>query len=109
MVYTVQLSTCPVAEKPQMVVQLATPRLLSDNRSVPVTHNPPPAVLLGVQVPWVLLRGYRCLEWVESGRAGCSSLVVVLRVQEREVVDLTDDEQSPLVLAAVVKEDEVRV
>jgi hypothetical protein len=46
----------------------------------------------------------------ESGRAGCFSLLVVLRVRERETVDATgDDERSPLVTAAVVKEDGVRV
>jgi len=45
----------------------------------------------------------------ESGRAGCFSLLVVLKAWEREMVDPTGDEQSPLVTVAVVKEDGVRV
>jgi hypothetical protein len=44
-----------------------------------------------------------------SGRAGRFSLLVVLRVHEREMVDPTGDVQSPLVKAAVIKEDEVQV
>ena len=44
-----------------------------------------------------------------SGRAGRYSLLVVLRVHEREIVDPTGDVQSPLVTAAVIKEDEVQV
>ncbi len=45
----------------------------------------------------------------ESGRTGCFSLLVVLKVREREMVDPTGDERSPLVTAAVVKDDGVRV
>jgi len=50
-VYTAQLfAFCLATEKPQMVVQLATPRILCDNLSVPVTHDPLPAVLLRFQL-----------------------------------------------------------
>jgi hypothetical protein len=44
-----------------------------------------------------------------SGRAGRFSLLVVLRVHEREMIDPTGDVQSPLVTAAVIKEDDVQV
>jgi len=33
-----------------MGVQLATPRILRNNLSVPVTRDPPPAVLLGFEL-----------------------------------------------------------
>ena len=50
-VYTVQpFAFCLAAEKPQVVVQLATPGTLHDNLSVPVTCDPPPAVLLGFKL-----------------------------------------------------------
>jgi len=45
----------------------------------------------------------------ESGCAGCFSLLVVLKVQEREMVDPTGNEQNLLVTMAVVKEDGVQV
>ena len=44
-----------------------------------------------------------------SGRAGRFSLLVLLEVHGREVVDPTGDVQIPLVMAAVIKEDEVQV
>ena len=108
-VYTTQLFTFYLAtEKPQMVVQLAMPGILCDNLSVPVTHNPLPVVLLGFQ-----LHESCCDDthtWSgESGCAGCFLLLVVLKVQEREMADPTGNERSPLVTAAVVKEDGVRV
>jgi hypothetical protein len=40
------LSFCLATEKAQMVMQLAVPRILGDNFGVPVTCDPPPAVLL---------------------------------------------------------------
>jgi len=40
------LAFCLTTERFQMVVQLATPRKLSDNLGIPVTGDPPPAVLL---------------------------------------------------------------
>ena len=46
------------------------------------------------------------------GGSGCAdrfSLLEVPRVHEREMVDPTGDVQSPLVTAAVIKEDEVQV
>jgi len=47
-VYTTHfLAFCLATKKPQVVVQLATPRILHNNMSVPVTHDPPPVVLLG--------------------------------------------------------------
>jgi len=49
-VYTPQLlGFCLMTEKPQMMVQLATSWLLRNNMSVPVTCNPMPAVLLGLE------------------------------------------------------------
>lgn len=44
-----------------------------------------------------------------SGRAGRYSLLVVLRVHEKEIVDPTGDVQRSLVTAAVIKQDEVQV
>src|SRR5579863_668434 len=47
-VYNTQLSAfCLTTGKPQMVVQLIMPRILCDNLSISVMHNPLPAVLLG--------------------------------------------------------------
>ena len=40
------LAFCLITEKSQMVVQLAMPGKLSNNLSVPVTGDPPPATLL---------------------------------------------------------------
>ena len=49
-VYTPQLlGFCLATEKPQMMVQPATSWILGDNMTVPVTRNPTPAVLLGLE------------------------------------------------------------
>jgi len=49
-VYTPQpLAFCLATEKPQMMVQLATPWIFRDNMSIPDTRNPTPAVLLGLE------------------------------------------------------------
>ena len=49
-IYTTQLfAFCPAAGKPQMVRQLAAPRILCNSMSIPVTRDPLPAVLLGFE------------------------------------------------------------
>ena len=45
----------------------------------------------------------------QSGCAGCFLPLVVLTIQERGMVDLMGNEGSPLVMAAVAKEDGVWV
>ena len=64
-VHTTQLSAfCLATEKPQVVVQLSTPRILRDNMRVPIARDPPPAVLFGFRFhPSALLRQYPRLEW----------------------------------------------
>ena len=49
-IYTTQLlAFCLAAGEPQMIRQLAAPRILCNNMSVPVTRDPLPAVLLGFE------------------------------------------------------------
>jgi len=79
------LTFCLATEKSQMVVQLAMPGKLSNDLSVPVTGDPPPATFSGSS-SMSLAAMIATLRVGEFGRARCFSLLFVLTVLENERV-----------------------
>jgi len=79
------LAFCLVTKKSQMVAQLAMPRKLSNDLSIPVTGDPPPATFSGSS-SMSLATIIPTLRVGEFGRARCFLLLFVLTVLESERV-----------------------
>jgi hypothetical protein len=79
------LAFCLATEKSQMVAQLAMPRKLSNDLSIPVTGDPLPATFSGSS-SMSLAMMIPMLRVGEFGRVRCFLLLFVLTVLESERV-----------------------